>query len=40
MRAALRVPAPHSRRQHGFERAVAAPEMVVKRRRGMKRDHA
>jgi hypothetical protein len=40
MRAAWRGAVPHSRRQHGFERAVAAPEMVVERRRGMKRDQA
>lgn len=32
MRAILRGPTPHSLRQHGFERLVVAPEMVVKRR--------
>src|SRR5205809_81003 len=40
MRATLRVLAPHSLRQHGLERVVAAPEMVVERRRGMKRYQA
>jgi len=38
MRAARRRPAPHTCRQHGIERVIAAPEMVVKRRRGMKCD--
>jgi len=40
MRATLRGAAPHSLRQHGLERVVAAPEMVVERRRGMKRNQA
>jgi hypothetical protein len=30
----------HCLRQHGLERIVAAPEMVVKRRQGMKRNQA
>jgi hypothetical protein len=37
--ATLCVPA-SSLRQHSPERVVTTPEMVVKRRRGMKRDHA
>ena len=36
----LRDPARHTLRQHGFEGVVAAPEMVIKRRRGMKRNQA
>src|SRR5277367_5645662 len=39
-RATLLVPAPHSLRQHGPEGVVAAPEMVVERRRRMKRNQA
>jgi hypothetical protein len=40
MRASLRDPAPHSLRQHGLERVVAAPEMVVERCQSMKRNQA
>ena len=40
MPAIPRDPAPHLFRQHSLERAVAAPEMVVKRGRGMKRNQA
>ena len=39
-RAILRVPTSHSLRQHGLERVVATPEMVVEHRRGMKRNQA
>ena len=40
MGAILLHPARHSLRQHGLERVVAAPEMVVERRQGVKRNQA
>src|SRR3954452_13269101 len=40
MHAISRGPAPHSLGQHRLERVVAAPEMVVERRRGMQRNQA
>ena len=38
--AILRILAPQCPWQHGVERVVAAPEMVIERRRGVKRNHA
>jgi hypothetical protein len=40
MRAKSSAPALHSLRQHGLEGVVAAPEMVVERRRGVKPNQA